>query len=94
MAASHCITEPLVQHFLDNHLSFIDAIATQQFRKASLHLTKLENYSNLFSDLYQQLDSSLRCAVYLASVRDASDWLTTLPCMVSLSMQPFRMPWL
>ena len=79
MAASYCVTEPLVQCILDHSLSFTDAIAAQRSSKASLRKTKRDKYSNHFSELYQQLDSPLKCAMDLASVWGASSWLTTLP---------------
>ena len=63
MPAYHCVTEPLV-----HCLSFIGTVAAQRSSKASLCKTKRDKYSNHFSELYQQLDSSLKCAMDLASV--------------------------
>ena len=40
---------------------------------------KLDTYSKTSSELRQQLEPTLRRAVELASVKGASNWLTTLP---------------
>ena len=42
-------------------------------------LSEQDKYSNHFSELHQQLDSSFKRAMDLASVQGASNWLTTLP---------------
>ena len=59
--------------------SFIEAISFQQSRESSVRKAKLDTYSKTSSELRQQLESTLQHAVELASVKRASNWLTTLP---------------
>ena len=42
-------------------------------------MTKFRSYSDHHSELRQRLEPSLQHAVELATVRGASNWLTTLP---------------
>ena len=79
LAASRDVTEPLSQCILNHDLSFVEAVASQQARKALLRKAKSEHCSTQFAELYQQLGPSLRHAIDLATVRGASSWLTTLP---------------
>ena len=79
LAASRDVTEPLSQCILNHDLSFVEAVASQQARKALLRKAKPEHCSTQFAELYQQLGPSLRRAMDLATVRGASSWLTTLP---------------
>ena len=59
--------------------SFIEATSFQKSRKFSVRKAKLDTYSKTSSELRQQLEPTLQCAVELASVKGASNWLTTLP---------------
>ena len=79
LAASRDVTEPLSQCILNHDLSFVEAVASQQARKALLRKAKSEHCSTQFAELYLQLGPSLRRAMDLATVRGASSWLTTLP---------------
>ena len=63
----------------DHSKSFIEAISFQQSRKFSVRKAKLDTYSKTSSELRQQLEPTLQRAVELASVKGASNWLTTLP---------------
>ena len=47
--------------------------------KFSVRKAKLNTYSKTSSELRQQLEPTLQRAVELASVKGASNWLTTLP---------------
>ena len=78
LAASHRIAEPLCLCIHDHSKSFIEALPFQQSRKCSVHKAKIETYSNNYSELRQQLEPTLQCAVELASVKGASNWPTTL----------------
>ena len=62
----------------DHSKNFIEAFSLQQSRKSSVHRAKLETYSKTSSELHQQLEPTLQHAVELASVKEASNWLTTL----------------
>ena len=80
MAASHYIAEPLCLCIHDHSKSFIEANSFQQSRKSSVRKAKLDTYSKTSSELRQQLEPTLlQRAVELASVKGASNWLTTLP---------------
>ena len=79
LAASCDVMEPLSQCILNHDLSFVEAVASQQARKALLRKAKSEHCSTQFAELYQQLGPSLKRAMDLATVRGASSWLTTLP---------------
>ena len=79
LAASRHITEPRCLCIHDHSKSFIEAISFQQSRKSSVRKAKLDTYSKTSSELRQQLEPTLQLAVELASVKGASNWLTTLP---------------
>ena len=79
LAASRHIAEPLCLYIHDHSKSFVEAISFQQSRKFSVRKAKLDTYSKTSSELRQQLEPTLQRAVELASVKGASNWLTTLP---------------
>ena len=79
LAASRHIAEPLCLCIHDHSKGFIEAISFQQSRKFSVCKAKLGTYSKTSSELRQQLEPTLQRAVELASVKGASNWLTTLP---------------
>jgi len=91
-AASHCIAEPLCLCIHDHSKNFIEALSFQQSIKHSVCKGKLESYYNSFTGLCQQLEPTLQCAMELASMKGASNWLTTLSMVLLYTSLVFRMP--
>ena len=73
------ITEPLCKLLLSHDRQYPEVKADQLLQKSAVCLYKQDCYSRNLSDLHQQLSSSLQLAVNLATEKEASSWLTTLP---------------
>jgi len=75
LCTSCSITEPLCHCIHDHTSSIVVAFSAQLSRKTAICKARFQSYSDCFSDLQQQLESSLQRAMDLVTVRGASNWL-------------------